>query len=98
MVIIFIKKIQKERFVHMIHIYNTHIHIIVIVTILSSCFINVLSIVLSFLFDLLFRREALRQHRNGFLIILFLGDIERCRVGIGSITVRLDCAIAAKVD
>ncbi len=41
------KEIQKERFVHMIHIYNTHIHIIVIViTILSSCFTNVLSILL----------------------------------------------------
>ena len=53
------------------------------------------------LFDLLFRREALRQQLNGFLMILFLGDIERCRVGIGasiSVRLRLDCAIAAKVD
>ena len=90
------KEIQKERYVHMLHKYNTHIHIIVIVTILSSFVINVL---LSFLFDLLFRREALRQHRNNFLIILSLGYIKRCHVGIEeSITVRLDCAIAAKVD
>ena len=52
------------------------------------------------LFDLLFRREALRQQLNVFFInIKFLGDIERCPVGIVDIiTVSLDCAIAAKVD
>ena len=40
------KEIQKERYAHMLHIYNTHIHIIVIVTILSSCYINVLPLLL----------------------------------------------------
>ena len=54
----------------------------------------VVSQILLLLFDLLFRREALRQQLNGFLMILFLGDIERTRVG----TATLDCAIAAKVD
>ena len=52
------------------------------------------------LFDLLFRREVLRQQLNDFLIILFFGSIERVSlVGIeAKITVSLDCAIAAKVD
>ncbi len=53
------------------------------------------------LFDLLFRREALRQQLNGFLIILMIGDIERRHVGIEAnktVRLRLDCAIAAKVD
>ncbi len=45
--------------------------------------------------EIFIRREALRRQLNGFLTIILFGDIERCHVGRVSITVSLDCAIAA---
>ena len=82
------------------HIYDIHYcycyYITIIHYIECYCVIEIFILLLLLLFDLLFRREALRR-QYGFLTIILFGDIERCHVGRVSITVSLDCAIAAMV-